>query len=213
MTVVRSLITNYQLGDLPRDKVSNTVYHEVDDGGINPAVDYQSHAAEVLAAFVGGVDDPAFRLYQHRFVEVRCYDMADAKPRAEKAFATTAAPSSVQTLFPTELAVVLSFYCTRNIAGLRSHIFLGPLPTAFWAAGQDNTRPNSDLVTNVLALGNALFNIGGENVKHVLRHPAATKSGHAAGSTDVVSDYNVADSWGIVHSRNLRLTQRTRLHP
>lgn len=212
MALVRSLITTWFTGDVSRDYCSHTVYHTIGTGGILPDADYQNHANEILAAFRGGTDDATFISYQGRNVEVRVYDMADAEPRPEKAVAqslNTGQPLNG----PGELAVVLSYICGRNIPGSRGRLFLGPFTFTAQGEGSPSKRPADTLRAMCLTVGHALFNIGGENVAHVLYHPKLTKSGHAAGSTQVVTSYNVADSWGIMHSRGLRPTNRLTLTP
>ena len=215
MSVIRSLVTNYIAGAIPRDRCTNVVYHSNSTGFPNPSVDWTNHANEVLQAFIGGTDDTTFDLYSGRVVEVRCYDMADATPRPEKAFVSHDGSPQLEFMGPAEIAVVLSFFAGRNIPGLRSHIFLGPLTMSnigSQQAGLSGERPGTSLRTRALALGAGLFNVGGGNVSHVIRHPAATKSGHAAGSVDVVTDYWVGDAWGAVHSRNLRTSTRATAH-
>ena len=73
-------------------------------------------------------------------------------------------------------------------------------------------RPSEDLRTGVLVLGHALFDIGGENVAHVLYHPKASAH-HAAGTTSVITNYTASDSWGVQRRRGLRPTTRSTLHP
>ena len=215
MALVRSLITTYFAGDLSRDKCSHTVYHTIGTLPIiGTAPSYQSHADEVLAAFVGGTDDATFTSYVGRNVEVRCYDMADDRPRAEKAYAAHAPTGTGATANgPTELAVVLSFWCGRNITGLRGRLFMGPFSFETTTDGTPGKAPAGPLMASVLTVGHALFNIGGENVAHVLFHPKDTKSGHAKGSSSVVSHYSVPNSWGVVHSRAQRPTARLDLAP
>jgi hypothetical protein len=211
MTLVRSLITHFFTGDVSRDYCSHTCYHTIGTGGILPSADYQNHATEILAAFRGGTDDAAFTSYQGRNVQVRVYDMADAEPRPERGYAesmNTGQPANG----PTELSVVLSCIAGRNIPGSRGRLFIGPF--TWTVAGESLAkRPGDPLRTMVLSIGHALFNIGGENVAHVLYHPKANKSGAAAHSTQVITSYNVADAWGVVHSRGQRPTNRMTLTP
>jgi hypothetical protein len=213
MSIIRSLVTHYKPGALPRDKFTNVVYHSDVEIPVVTSTDWTNHATEVLQAFTGGTDDAYFTYYKDRIVEVRCYDMADSEPRAEKAFVSADLSSGAGPWAPPELAVVLSFFADRNIAGLRSHIFIGPLPVGAISAGGSAERPPDALINNVLTLGAALWNVGGANISHVIRHPKLTKSGHAAGSTNAVTDYSVANAWGAVHSRNLRPTMRATHHP
>lgn len=225
MALCRSIITNYFDGDVPRDYSTNTVYHDI--GGEIPLMggggpDFQNHANELLAAFTGGSDSPDFGFYKGRHVEVRCYDMADPIrtaggdkiTRPERGYAAYTGNTGDTPQLATELALVLSFYGDRNIAGLRGRLFVGPI-TAGGAhtEGYLRYRPSDPQRVGVLSLGHALWNIGGSNVHHVIYHPKATKSGHAAGTYDIVHHYNVADSWGVIHSRGRRATSRMALTP
>lgn len=228
MGLVRSLITTYFAGGISRDNCTNTVYHTVGwDMLALAGTDWQNHATEILALFNGTMPSrTGFALYKDRHIEVRCYDMSDAEPRPEKAFATNAhTGAEFGNDSPTELAAVLSYYAGRNIPGLRGRLYIGPLQESLITTGG---RKVSDTVRNmVIELGHGLFDIGGENVAHVLHHqgiktsakgvsPATygpTKSGHAPGSTSVITDYSVSDAWGVQRRRGLRPTSRVTLHP
>jgi len=203
MALLRSLVTTFFDNAVTRDYVTNTVYHTVGQGlgGLDP-VDAQNHANEIRDAF-SGTGSPAFTMYTDRHVQVRVYDMADAEPRPEIAYAEKIVAGS-HSGAPSELAVVLSYYTDRNIVGRRGRLFLGPLN------GNQNVtwRVGDTLQQDAIHLGNLLFNIGGENVAHVLYHAKANHHGAAAGSSNVINHYWVGNSWGIVHSRGERVTSR-----
>jgi hypothetical protein len=65
----------------------------------------------------------------------------------------------------------------------------------------------------VTHLGHGLFDIGGENVAHVLYHEHANTAGAAAGSTSVITDYWCDDSWDVQRRRQLTPTSRVTVHP
>jgi hypothetical protein len=196
MALLRSLVTSFMTGDISRDYVTNTVYHTV-GLGVLTGPDYDNHAQEILDAFKGAAPD-VFPVYQARNVDVKVYDMADAEPRPERSHKSATGNEGHVT--PAELAVTLSYYADRNIQGSRGRIFIGPVHIA-----DINYRPTDTVRAGVLKLGDALFNIGGENVAHVLYHPKTTPE-HAAGSTSVINHYRVSDSWGVVHRRGQRPT-------
>jgi hypothetical protein len=200
MPLLRSLISTSFTGGVSRDTVTNTVYHTVGTvGGVLTGPDYQNHSDEILAAFDGSASD-VFNGYADRNVDVRVYDMADALPRPERASSQMMRGGSLHS--PPGLATVLSFYTARNIVGSRGRLFIGPIQTEAVGA-----RPSDAVQNQVLNLGKALFNIGGENVAHVLYHPKAVP-GHAAGSTDVINHYYVTDAFGYIHSRGVRPDSR-----
>src|SRR5450755_3232613 len=163
MPTVRSLVTSFITGDVPRDYCSNTVHHTIADGVVWNDPDYQNHATEVLSAFTGGAsDDPDFVTLAARNVQVRVYDLDDPEPRPERGYAAHV-NNGGQKIAPSELAVVLSYYCGRNIPGKRGRLFIGP-----WAGNLSGEffqyRPTDPMRTSVLHLGHALFAVGGENV-------------------------------------------------
>ena len=226
-TLIRSIITSYQAGDVARDYVTNTVYHHDSGGALYVGTDWTNHATEIMNLFCGlDTGYAGFTLYNNRTVEVRCYDMADAEPRPEKAFVSH--DGGVNDMGPAELGLVLSYYAGRNIVGLRGRLFIGPMGMP--GAGVANwftRRPTTDMIGRIVTLGHGLFDIGGENISHVLHHQGLitsakgerpttygpTKTGHAPGTYDTVTDYRCADTWGVVHKRGLRPTTWNHVHP
>jgi len=196
MPTLRSLVTNHCVDDIPSDYDTNTVYHTVGSvgGGILP-VDAQNHADEILAAF------KAFPAYGARILKVSVYDMADAKPRPVLATAVfnPSSPDHQSTLGPRQVAVVLSFYADRNLPRQRGHIYLGPFGPG---EGIGALRPGG-IVGDAITLGDALFNIGGENVAHVVYSPTGN-------TTHVVKNYWCDDSWDTQRRRKSLPTSRQR---
>jgi|SRR5664279_4355362 len=224
MTLVRSLFSAILPGDPPADAITHVVYHTVDTGGVLPAVDYASHATEVLAAFNGGTDDSSFQNYTRWNTEVRCYDMADNEPRPVLGSARTDAsmPKTRDALGPEQVALCLAFYAGRNITGSRSRLFIGG-----WNKVDMTERPTTGILGTLLDLGHALHKVGGTNVAMVIRTtgiPGAhakgtrptygpTKSGHAANSTQEVTDFWVDNRWDTVKKRLRKADARQTLHP
>lgn len=224
MTVIRSQVTNYGFGAVPADYIVNDVYHTVDEGIVFGDADYDNHATQVRDCFSGhAAGYPDFVLLQGRIIEVKCYDMADAEPRPVRAHKTyNSSPNTDTSDAPHQIALVLSYYPGRNIMGQRGRIYVGP-----WPNGLVANRPTTGQMDQLLSLGHSLFDVGGENVAHVLRHtglqtsakgvsPATygvTKSGHAPGSTQPITNYWVDNSWDVIRARQPKATARRVLAP
>jgi hypothetical protein len=217
LALIRTLVTISYSPWPTRDYITNTVFHNIGDGGVLPAIDYDNHAQEVGTLFHGF--DPT---YSHTLVglrsakvEARVYDMRDAHepgaPRPEKGYWSSAASGSQQ-LVAHQIGCVLSFYAGRNIKRKRGHIYLGP----FGNTEGNNEMVGSSIQGDVLTLGHGLFDIGGENVAHVVwsrMDLPDSPAGIAGDSAHVVSDYWVDNSWDIVRRRKQKATNRLTLHP
>lgn len=206
MPLVRAEITHHLTGDVPADYATNTVYHTIDDSGFNPSVDYQNHANEIKAVFSGSSPDAtSFKIYQGRQIRVVVYNMADARPRPEMAVATyvpTTADGALG-LMARQVAIRCSWYCGRNIKGLRGGIYVGPLKIGDSNGGDRVDSAARGVICN---LGNGLFNVGGENVAHVLMK---TEPNDAAGPTHPITTYWCDDSFDT--QRRRKVTPATRL--
>ena len=206
MPLVRSqVVQTVRQADTPKDFCVNDVYHQIDDGGFNPAVDYQNHANEIRDLFAGGKAGPGstFQTYASRGILVKVYDMADPKPRIIKATAShTPTAWQVAALAPRELACCVSFYGDNpGIPSQRGRIYIGP----FLASGVTEVVDPS-IRAPLLDLGHGLFDVGGENVAHVVYSP--TKLSHT-----VVHNYWVNDLWDHMSSREQAEAARDRLKP
>jgi hypothetical protein len=193
--------------DVPRDFAVNVVYHTIGDGLFDPAVDYQNHANEMSQLFNGSAtgSGSTFKFYSHTQVTVKVYNMADAKPRPIRA--TSVAGSSTITAanhLPRVLAITLSYYATVNTPSKRGRIFIGP----FNLTDEPSLGPSigSSDQGKIVDLGHGLFDIGGENVAHVVYSEKLATSA-------VVTDYWCNDVWDVMHSREQKEASRTRLHP
>ena len=167
MPTVFSLVTTFLSTDKLEDYCTNTVWHTIGENIFDPSTDYQNHANEIRDLFAG--NDSAHpqggRFYHGRHIRVIVYDLADAKPRPERAVAlySPATEDSFTIYGPHQVACVLSFYGTRNLPRQRGRIYVGPVSRADQAV-----TVQSDFTGAILELGHGLFDIGGENVAHVV---------------------------------------------
>lgn len=206
MPLVRSQINvTPAQGDVPKDIITNTVYHDIGDSGFDPSVDYANHATEVCKLFTGR--DPthgSFTEYDRKYVTVKVYDMADAKPRPVKSEAvwTPATYDLRADLGPRQISLVLAFFASRNLPRTRGRIYIGGIVHT----SSNAERPSTTLMTDILDLGHGLFDIGGENVSHRVWSPTGQLS-------HVVTDYWVNDVWDTQRSRLQKESQRVQVHP
>jgi hypothetical protein len=205
MTDIRCEVQHYLPSEAPVDWAVHSVYHHNDAVPILQPVDWQNHVNEVLSVFKGQATGhtSAFN-YLHRNIRVAAYDMADPKPRPEKAVAlwTATAPDPVSTYGPHQVAIRCSWYCGRNIRGKRGGIYVGPL-----SGGDTGVHlVGSTTVNAVLELGHALWDVGGANVYHILWHEASH-------SGEAITDYWVDNSFDIIRRRKEKATSRVTVHP
>ena len=59
-----------------------------------------------------------------------------------------------------------------------------------------------------LELGEALYDVGGSVVDHVIFHPKSTKSGFSAGATTAVDTNHVSNEWATIRRRAIRATSK-----
>jgi hypothetical protein len=205
VTLVRAQIAHWAADDVPADYCTHTVFHEVGSGIVWGSVDWDNHANELRDLFFGiDTTDGGFQEYSARKGEVKLYDMGDALPRPIKATAThtPGAPNTADKYGPSQVALVLAFYADRNIKGQRGHIYIGP----FTVGKTGQHIPDAGTMTDVLNLGHGLFDIGGQNVAHVLYSRQ-----HAL--THVLSDYWVDNRWDTQRRRLPKPSSRVTLHP
>jgi hypothetical protein len=219
MQLIRSEVTIECNGSVPRDMAVNTVYHTAQTSLIDPATDWMNHANEVRDAFIGATgDDPLFVYYKTRRVTVKVYDMADPLPRPEKAVSMyTPGTSSWDTedkLSPPQVALCLSFYGDQNTKNKRGRIYIGPFAGFSASAGLIlNARPTLAMMQNILQLGHALFDVGGENIAHVIHHGLSKDFPTTPPAPTVVQNYWVDDRWDTIRGRLSKATSRQTLAP
>lgn len=206
MALIRSqIVQTVRQNDPARDFCVNDVYHTVDNSVVWGGPDYQNHANEIRDLFAGlnTTSGATFQLYADRGLLVKVYNMADPKPRIIRAQAVLT-PTSWDTaaLAPRELACCLSYYGTnRGIPSQRGRIYIGP-----FGHGDALETVSMAVANTLLDLGHGLFDIGGENVAHVVHSP--TKQ-----TDTVVQNYWVNDLWDHMSSREEREANRWTLAP
>lgn len=201
--LIRVDITALASDAKPADCCTNTVYHTAVDGVFDPATDFQNHAQEVLDCFTGNsANYPDANPYANLLVTAIAYDMADAKPRPEKAKATytSGSPSAQSQLAPPQLALCMSYYGARNLPSERGRLYIGG-----WSAGQSG-RPSGAFMDKLTSLGHALFDVGGEDIAWVIR---SEKHNTEEPITTVWCD----DSWDTQRRRKLEATSRHTVTP
>jgi len=199
------IIRTVKRGDPAKDFCVNNVYHTIAAGGFNPATDWQNHANEIRDLFAG-LASPAgasFQLYSNSDLLVKVYDNDEVPPRLPKAQSTfvTSLPLSYQ-LGPRDVQCCLSFYhANPSVKTERGRIYIGP-----WPSGRLGEHVGSSDLNMLLDLGHGLFDIGGENVAHVVWSPTRR-------TTSVVQHYWVNDQWDTTRSRDVKETNRITLAP
>lgn len=191
MTDVRMLVSWGPPAGAERDRFSNTLFFAVDGAGAPP--DYEDLAQDLLV------------IYQNRSwcagckIEVRAYNMADAKPRPERAFKTSTMTGSYPN-GPGQVALCLSYYSQRNLPRQRGRIYCGPF-------GQPSLRPSSPEIALLMTHAQDLAGLGGLNVDWSVYSP--TKAALGEDPTMTISNYWVDNSWDIQRRRKLEATSRS----
>lgn len=189
MPFVRMIVSARKDVSTPaRDAVVNTLYFNVSNDPITPT-GYQALVDDLWALWGGKPWG------QYRYVDVRAYDMADAEPRPQKARKAAFTPGSNVITGVPQVALALSYYADRNLAGKRGRIFLGPWPTA-------DERPNAGAISAAIGLCDGLAGLGGVNVDWSLYSPKANDHWR-------ISNAWVDNAWDIIRSRRLRGTSRS----
>lgn len=206
MPLARSEITFRLADSTPKDYTTNTIYHTIDDGTFDPSVDWGNHAQQVLDCFTGNAANHsgAIAVYSGGTVDVTVYDMADPKPRPEKAHVTytnSGGAATESTRGPGQVALCMSYYGSRNLPSHRGRIYLGP-----WTPGDLTHRPTDALLDGTNELGHALFDVGGENVAWVVH---SEKLGTVEPITTIWCD----DSWDTQRRRTRKATKRHTVAP
>ena len=205
MSLVRSEVVLSKAGDLPRDFITNTVYHTFSAGFLLGGPDWQSHADNVRDCYTGAAaGHSSANTGAACNIDVKVYNMSDAKPRPLQAIshhvgAGGADPSGEG---PPQVCLCMSYFAGRNLKHERGRIFVGPMGTA----QTNQRRPDNSTLAAVLELGHALWDVGGADVTWVLYRPTTN-------DTADITDIWVDNSWDIQRRRQLKSTNRVTVHP
>lgn len=189
MTDIRMLVSWGAADAPPTDRYSNTLYFAHQDPG-DP--NYQTLANDLRDIYA------ARSWIQGCVIEVRAYNMADAKPRPERAFAKVTKAGTLGAC-ARQVAICLSYYSDRNLPQQRGRIYTGPWP-------QSAALVPTAAMTDVMALGAALAGLGGINVDWSVYSP--TRATQGDDPTMTISNYWCDNSWDVVRSRKLKATTR-----
>jgi hypothetical protein len=114
---------------------------------------------------------------------IKFYDLAAAKPRpilAEYTFVTS--PGASQSL-PEEVALVSSWYCTRNIPSMRGRTYVGPFNIDALATGSP-ARPAGALIAAMVSAGTRLLLPGNPVAQAAISALITTVIGNTIASGD-----------------------------
>lgn len=177
------LVSWGKLSDPVADRLSNTLYFNVSA----TVPDYDDLAQAVLDAYKKIVFTTGAN------IQVRAYNMEDAKPRPEKSYRVFQ-KTGTWTPAPRQVAIALSYYADRNLPRQRGRIFTGP-----WTP--NNERVDSSAQAALLTLAQDLADVGGLNVDWSVYSPTA-------GDHKRISRAWIDNSWDVIRSRKLPATNR-----
>ena len=208
--VCRSEVTLFFSGDVPKDYITNTLYFTRVDGATMSTGDFAAIATALKNLYSGAAVGSTTNLYLSGLHNnVNCYLMSDPEPRQVRGNATftPSSPAARSGFGPPQVAMCLSCYAGRNIVGSRSRLYIGPIGQA-----DCTERPSSTLQNAVLSYAHGFFRLGGTTYAHIIYHLKNTKSGHSAGSFDLVTDYWVGNEFVTQRRRGDLPTSRIAWH-
>lgn len=186
----RFLVSWNKVSGKPEDAFTNTLYFNItQESPIDPP-DWQQLCTDLAAVYRSA----GANFVRGRELQVRAYDMADAKPRPLKAIATSAPVGTAPTA-PAQVAVALSYYADRNLPRQRGRIYTGP-----WTCTSELV--DTATINALVSLANGFFNLGGVNVDWSLYSPTT-------GEHTRINHGWVDNSWDIIRSRKVDATLRT----
>lgn len=195
MTLVSGLVSVAADSVLPADRLVNTVHFNTGFDLLNPVggTDFNTLATDLAALWATNL----WPTGAAREVDVKLYDLDDAKPRPVRAHHVNnvgAAPASV---INRELSLCLSFYADRNLPRQRGRLYIPAV--VFAPAGA--VRPPQQWADRLLNLADALSGLGGSNVDWCVY--SRTDNVHRK-----VTHAWVDNEWDTVRSRGLKSDTR-----
>jgi len=181
MPLVRMIVSSNLTATSPsKDAIVNTLYFNVSGSLDEPG--YTGLVNDLYSIWGGNPWSSG------RFLDIRAYDMSDAKPREVKA-RKTGQVTGTSPNGPHQIALCLSYYADRNLPSQRGRIYVGPWSTPGEAASSTSTGL-------LISLASALAGLGGLNVDWSLYSPKK-------GTHTRISMAWVDDSWDIIRARKL----------
>lgn len=132
-------------------------------------------------------------------VQVKVYDATQHPHGPAKATVVLNPGTFANQVYPSELAVCLSFFSDYNVKRRRGRLYV---PLAWLGSAAIGQRPSAANITKVATLPPLLASLGGADVDWVVY----SKTDNAARK---VSNWWVDDEWDIQRMRGLRPTTRT----
>ena len=133
MAIYRTMAILQGKSNLPEDRFVNTWHFDTGNPGITPAAFYASVNENLHSFYEDPVEVGGFSVSDflpsdviNSTIQFRHYDLSENEPREPEIYDGVILPSAVAPL-PTEVAVCLSFFGTRNIPRQRGRVFIGPL--------------------------------------------------------------------------------------
>lgn len=188
--LIRMLVSWGPVADPVRDRFSNTLYFTSSD---LPIPDYQKLADDLRDLYDGQNFTNACD------IQVRAYNMADAKPRPERAYSHLIS-TGTRNDSPHQVAVALSYYGDRNLPRQRGRIFSGPWNT-------NASLVPAGAITELHTLADGFSALGGVNIDWVVYSPTGSVGGDM--SYHKITNCWVDNSWDVIRSRKLAATTRT----
>ena len=189
-TTIRALVSQYNEGDLADTAVTNTIHFQQITPELLLDLEWETLADDICTLF------RTYKIAILNRTSVRLYNIEDPKPRPVRAEAIQESTGTLAPSGPREVALCLSFYSERNLPRQRGRIYLGP-----WTSSSMDLRPPSGNVTQALALGDGLTDIGGPDIQWGVWSPTDQEFRQ-------VSHYWCDNEWDTVRSRGLRGTAR-----
>lgn len=191
--------------DVSKQNIVTTFFFLSSSPGPAPA-DWSALATFVQNAFYSttGSGSTPWIINGGRNGQVRVYNMADARPRPERAFSSynASSPESA-TLGPREVACCLSYYSARNLPRQRGRVYLGPFILA-----EIFERPDSILMGRCLNLGQLIMGPFTAGAINDWSHVVWSRAGASA---HPVSNYWVNNVWDVHRERGFPETTRVHL--
>ena len=167
--VIRAQVVLQGISNLPEDRFVNNFYFRTAVPGAFPEETDYANIADRLPRFynTAGPGGNSIAKYMSSEImkttnsaQIRMYHLGEEKPREPHVVTWTLGSTADSARLPHEVAIVGSFYSTRNIPRRRGRVYIGPLNLS--ALDQTNGRPHAQLRVAVIEAMDALdFAAGG----------------------------------------------------
>jgi hypothetical protein len=167
--VIRAQVVFQGVTNLPEDRFVNNFYFSTAIPGQFPVEADYANIATRLPAFYNTGGPSGHRIAEYMSSEIlkttnsaqiRMYHLGEEKPRELHVVNWTLTTATDSARLPHEVAVVASFYATRNIPRRRGRVYIGPLNLS--ALNQITGRPQDAMRVSIIeAMDSLSFAAGG----------------------------------------------------